>query len=88
MRDMVTEDEFIKFKTGKYAGGAIGFQWRRMDEGRVLWWYPVPKKANKICEPTRTLPAEVLQIIKKYDRLGGFAGMTVCQFIAQILEGV
>lgn len=85
---MSSGDEFVKIQFGKYAGAAIGFQWRRMDEGRVLWWYPVPKKQGKFCEPTRTFPADVASAIKKYEELGGFADMTVCQFVAQMFEGI
>ena len=80
-------DQIIKFQFGKYAGCSIGFQWRRMDEGRVLWWYPASKKTNRLREPTRDLPPDVLEVAEQYRKIGDFAGMSLCEFIVSMFNG-
>ena len=83
---MASGDELIKFESGKYAGASIGNQWRRMDEGRVLWWYPKGMNIGRFHEPTRELPKDVQEVVKKYEQLGGFADMTICQFVIKMFE--
>lgn len=84
---MSAGDQRIRFNFGKYAGCSIGFEWRRMDEGRVLWWYPASKKADKLCEPTRSLPNDVHELAKQYSKMKNYAGMTICEFIVAMFNG-